>query len=105
VRRARGRFRGSASRAAAGALRIGNTVGAAMSNHRVLGPAEAGIMVVVGAVLLLLIAVGLMWPLVVVVPLALMGLWIAISLLVRAYLLRRRGYHEADRPAPGDAKL
>lgn len=101
LRRARGRFRGSASRAAAGALRIGNTVGAAMSNHRVLGPAEAGIMVLVGAVLLLLIAVGLMWPLVVVLPLAVLGLWVAISLLVRAHLLRRRGYHEADRPAQG----
>jgi len=101
-----GRFRGSASRAAAGALRIGNTVGAAMSNRRVLGPAETGTMVMVAAALLLLVAVGLLWPMLVVVPLSLLGLWIAVSLLVRAYLLRRRGYHEADRhasrPAHGD---
>ena len=38
ARRERGRLGGSASRAAAGALRIGNTVGAAITNHRVLGP-------------------------------------------------------------------
>lgn len=100
--RRRGRFRGSASRAAAGALRIGNTVGAAMSNHRVLGPAEAGVMVLVAAVTLLLILVSLLWPLVLLVPLSLLGLWIAVSLLTRAYLLRRRGYHEADRPGSGD---
>jgi cardiolipin synthase len=95
----RGRFRGSASRAAAGALRIGNTVGAAMGNRRELGPAEAGIMVVVAVVMLLLLGVAVMWPLAVVVPLAVLGLWVAVSLLVRAYLLRRRGYHETDRRA------
>ena len=32
---------GSAGRAAAGALRIGNAVGAALTNHRVLGPVES----------------------------------------------------------------
>jgi cardiolipin synthase len=87
-------------------LRIGNAVGAAMSNQRVLGPAEAGVMALVGSVLLLLLAVGLLWPMVVVAPLSLLFLWIAVSLLVRAYLLRRRGYHEADRqadrPGPGN---
>ena len=35
---------GSAGRAAAGVLRIGNAVGAAITDHRVLGPAEAKIM-------------------------------------------------------------
>ena len=99
ARRGRGRFRGSASRAAAGALRIGNTVGAAMSDRRVLGPAEAGIMVLVAGAVLVLVAVGLFWPLAVVLPLSVLGLWIAISLLVRAYLLRRRGYQESERVA------
>jgi cardiolipin synthase A/B len=105
ARRARGRFRGSASRAAAGALRIGNTVGAAMSNRRILGPAEAGIMVLVAVVTLVLIALSILWPLAVVLPLSVLGLWIAISLLVRAYLLRRHGYHEADHaPRHSDQK-
>ena len=105
ARRKRGRFRGSASRAAAGALRIGNTVGAAMSNRRVLGPAEAGIMMVVAAAMLVLVALGILWPLVVVLPLSVLGVWTAVSLLVRAYLLRQRGYHESERRARKGGKL
>ena len=87
--RVRGRLRGSASRAAAGALRIGNTVSAAMTNHRVLGPAEAGIMAAVGLVMLGLVAIALLWPMAAVLPLCLLGAWIAVSLLMRAFLLRR----------------
>jgi cardiolipin synthase len=104
--RFRNRFRGSASRAAAGALRIGNTVGAAMSNRRVLGPAEAGIMVLMAVVMLVLVALSLLWPQIIAIPLSVLGLWIAISLLVRAHLLRRRGHHESERPArdSGDLK-
>jgi cardiolipin synthase A/B len=104
ARRTRGRFRGSASRAAAGALRIGNTVGAAMGNRRVLGPAEAGIMVLVAAVMLVLIIVGVLWPLVIVLPLAALGVWVALSLLVRAHLLRRQGRHETDPAAHAGRK-
>lgn len=96
--RTRGRFRGSASRAAAGALRISNTVGAAMTNHRVLGPAEAGIMAIVGLVILGLVAIGILWPLAVVLPLCVLGVWIAVSLLVRAALLRREGQVTTDKP-------
>lgn len=39
---------GSSGRAAAGAIRIGNAVGAAFTNHRVLQPAEARLIVVAG---------------------------------------------------------
>jgi cardiolipin synthase len=46
---------GSASRAAAGALRLGNAVGAAIINRRVLGATEAGTMVGVGIGLLALV--------------------------------------------------
>ncbi len=99
---ARGRFRGSASRAAAGALRIGNTVGAAITNHRVLGPAEAGIMAMVGLVILGIVAVGLLWPLVLLLPLSLLGAWIAVSLLVRAFVLRQKGHDAGEKQADGD---
>ncbi len=97
VARARGRFRGSASRAAAGALRIGNTVGAAITNHRVLGPAEAGIMAIMSVVILALVAIGLLWPLALVLPLCALGMWIAVSLMVRAIVLRREGAKAAAR--------
>lgn len=94
--RARRRFRGSASRVAAGALRIGNTVGAAITNHRVLGPAEAGIMALVALALLGLVAIALLWPLAVALPLSLLGAWIALSLLARAYGLKRQGAAEHE---------
>lgn len=104
--RVRGRFRGSASRAAAGALRIGNTVGAAITNHRVLGPAEAGIMAAVGLAILGLVAVAIMWPLAMVIPVCAIGAWVGVSLLVRAVLLRRAKRADSKRPresedAPG----
>ena len=101
--RVRGRFRGSASRAAAGALRISNTVGAAITNHRVLGPAEAGIMVVVGLAILGIVTVGMLWPLAVVLPLCVLGAWIAVSLLVRAFVLRREGAKGAAKPTASDS--
>ena len=100
--RVRGRFRGSATRAAAGALRIGNTVGAAIGNRRVLGPAEASIMAAVAVLLIGLIAIGLLWPLAIVLPLAIFGAWIAVSLLVRAVVLRRHGIETEDKPGDGE---
>jgi cardiolipin synthase len=81
---------GSAGRAAAGVLRIGNAVGAAITSHRVLGPAEARIMFIVACLLLPLTVVAILWPRVVAVPIAVLGGWLAISLLVRAYRLRAR---------------
>lgn len=79
---------GSASRAAAGALRIGNAVGAAITDRRVLGPAEAGIMSGSALVLLAVALVGLLWPLAVVLPLVVLCVWAAVALLVRARALR-----------------
>jgi cardiolipin synthase len=81
---------GSAGRAAAGVLRISNAVGAAITDHRVLGPAEARIMFTVSWLLLLLMAVAILWPRAVALPIAVLGGWVAISLLVKAYRLRRR---------------
>ncbi len=80
---------GSAGRAAAGAVSIGSAVGAAMTGHRALGPAEARIMGAAGLVLLLLGLVALVWPWVVAVPLGVIALWLAVTLLVRARALHR----------------
>jgi cardiolipin synthase len=92
---------GSASRAAASALRIGNTVSAALTNRRVLGASESGVMAKFGAVLLALAALGLLWPMAVAVPLAVLGAWIGTSLLVRAWKLRRRAA-ASERPSERD---
>ncbi|HET9985755.1 MAG TPA: phospholipase D-like domain-containing protein [Longimicrobiales bacterium] len=98
---------GSAGRAAAGALRIGNTVGAAIGDRRVLAPAEATVVAAAGVVLLALAAVAVLWPRVLTIPLAILGLWIGGTLLARAYTLRRARRARAgavtagpDAPAP-----
>jgi cardiolipin synthase A/B len=91
---------GRASRAAAGALRIGNTVGAAFSGQRTLGPAEPGLMFSIALGFLLFTAIAVAVPLVIAVPLAVLSLWIAVTLLVRAWRLRKPGKH--GKPAGGN---
>jgi len=96
------RGRGSASRAAASALRLGYTVGAALTNRRVLGPAEAGLMFKTGLVLLTLAVLGVIWPHAVAIPVGVIAAWIAVALLVRARRLRREpGESDSDDPGPG----
>jgi cardiolipin synthase len=92
---------GAAARAAASALRIGNTVGAALGNRRMLGPAESGMMLSVALLFLALAATALIVPLAITVPLAVLALWIAVTLLVRAWHTRRGGT-EDDAAAPRD---
>lgn len=92
--------RGSTGRVAAGALRICHSVGAAIAGRRVLGPAEASLMTGAAFVLLTLAMIGLLWPLVVALPLASLAFWFAISLLVRARKLRAgRDPNSLENPA------
>jgi cardiolipin synthase len=79
---------GSASRAAAGALRLGRTVGAALTEQRVLAPTEARLVATVGALLLALAVVAVLWPRVLAISLAVIFLWMAIALLIKAHSLR-----------------
>jgi len=80
---------GSAGRATAGVLRIGNAVGAAITNNRLLGPAEARILFSAACLLLIQTIVAIVWPRVVAIPLAILGGWLAISLFLKAYRLIR----------------
>lgn len=80
---------GSASRAAAGALRIGRTVGAALAEQRVLASTEAKIVAIAGTLLLILAALLIIWPYLIAVPFALLFVWFAIALLAKARVLRR----------------
>lgn len=87
-RRGRRMARGSAGRAATGMIRLGHTVGAAITNRRELGPAEAVVMALAAALLIALAALAAYWPQGVVYPFVFVCVWVAISLLVRAYKLR-----------------
>lgn len=91
---------GSAARAAAGALRIGNAIGSVLSARRVHHPTERWLMGQ-GAIALLVVAfVGFVWPRVLAWPLGALCLWFALALLARA--LRRRKRRESPEP---DASL
>jgi cardiolipin synthase len=94
-RQRRRRGTGSASRAAAGALRIGNTVGAAITNRRVLGRAEAGIVTGVAIAFLVFALIGAWWPAAIAWPLVALAMWVSIALFIRAQKLRRQPQDDA----------
>jgi cardiolipin synthase len=76
--------------AAAGALRMGRTFGAALTARRALGAAEA-VTLVWGTLLLgALGLVGLQWPRALAYPLGVFLMWIAISWVVQTFKVLRR---------------
>ena len=90
-RRLRGRPRlnpGSASQTAARIVRLSHTVGAAITNHRELGPAERVVMYWGAGLLAILAAIAFKWPKAIAFPIAVLCAWCAVALLVRAYKLR-----------------
>jgi len=66
-------------------------VGAAITNRRVLGPAEARAMVSAGLLLLAVSGVAMTWAGVLAVPVSVMLGWVALSLFFRAATLRLQG--------------
>ena len=81
---------GSGGRAAVGAMRLGNAVGAAFTNRRVLEPVEARLMLTT-ALLLLAFAV-LIWffPRALTYPLIVLLVWVAMALVYRAVKFQSR---------------
>ena len=97
TRRARG---GSSRGAATGALRLANSIGAAITNRRVLGSAELGPLLASGVALLACAGVAAVWPRLLAWPLALLAAWVGISLIARYLNARgrksKRGHGEGD---------
>ncbi|HEY4092563.1 MAG TPA: phospholipase D-like domain-containing protein [Luteibacter sp.] len=91
---------GSSSRAAAGALRIANTVGAAITHHRVLGDTESGPVLAGAVAAIVLTIVAVLWPAVIAWPLALIGAWFAVNLTINGFALRKRRRRLKDEAAP-----
>ena len=81
---------GSSGRAAAGALRIANSVGAALTERRVLGDTEAGTLLGTALLLASLAIVAVVWPAVVGWPIGALAAWFAINTGIRALQLRER---------------
>jgi cardiolipin synthase A/B len=84
--------RGNAGRAAAGLLRLGNTMGAAITSRRPLGSSEMVITLSAAAVLLCIAIVAILWPWAISWPVVILCFWVAASLLIKAFRLfaRRR---------------
>ena len=74
---------GSANRAAAGALRIGNALGAALSPRRLHRRTDRPLLVRAGLALVALALVGMFWPRALAWPLAGIALWLGLALLLR----------------------
>ncbi|MBO9662991.1 phospholipase D-like domain-containing protein [Dokdonella sp.] len=86
----RGSQGGSTARAAAGALRLANTVGAAIANRRTLGRAESGPLLFAAALLLGAAAIAVVWPRAIAWPLAALGIWLGASLVAQYAAMRRK---------------
>jgi cardiolipin synthase A/B len=92
---------GSSGRAAAGAVRIANVVGAAFTHRRVIEPIEARITLWAGVLLLSLAILFAVLPRLIAYPLALLFVWIATALLVQSYrLYRTRVKRRLERKPP-----
>jgi cardiolipin synthase len=81
---------GSAGRAAAGAVSVGSALGAALTDRRILGPAEAGLLFLMAAVAVVVGIVGALWPRVLAWPVAVVALWSGIAWVAKGVALRRR---------------
>lgn len=91
---------GSATRAAAGALRIGHAIGSALTARRVHQPTERMLMGQGGVALAVLALIGFVWPRVLAWPLALVFLWFALALIARSLRRRRRRRTGREQDAP-----
>ena len=89
-RRSQSRNGGSASRAAAGTVRIGNAVSAACTNRRVLEPVEGRLLGAAGAILLTTAILFALFPRLVAYPLALLLAWLAFACFHKSFGLGAR---------------
>jgi cardiolipin synthase len=88
---------GSARAVTAGAMRIGSTVGAALTDRRVLGPVEARLATALGLALCALSVLVAVFPRALAIPAAVLGFWAGLALLWKGIHLRRT-LDRASRP-------
>ena len=84
---------GSSGRAAAGALRIANSLGAALTNRRVLGDTSSGPLFIGTVALAVLAVIAILWPAWIGWPFGAVAGWFALNLGIRSWRLRKRRWH------------
>ncbi|HWL16909.1 MAG TPA: phospholipase D-like domain-containing protein [Opitutus sp.] len=92
--------KGSAGRAATGAVRIGNVLGAALANRRVIEPIETRLLLWTGLSALALAILFVAFPRAFAYPAGAILAWLALALLYRGFLLRHRHRRERVNKAP-----
>ena len=85
---------GSSGRAAAGALRIANSVGAALANRRVLGDTSSGPLVIGTIALAALAVIAFAWPAWIGWPFGVIAAWFALNLGIRSWRDRKRRWRK-----------
>jgi cardiolipin synthase len=85
-----GRGGGRSGRAAASALRVANSVGAALVNHRVLSEMSSGPLLTATLLLAALAVVSFLWPASIGWPIGALAAWVAVNMGVRTWRLWRR---------------
>ncbi|WEN13930.1 phospholipase D-like domain-containing protein [Rhodanobacter sp. AS-Z3] len=85
---------GSSGRAAAGALRIANSVSAALIHRRVLADTSSGPLLLSAAILLALAVVAVLWPAWIGWPFGILAGWFALNLGIRGWRARKRRWRE-----------
>jgi cardiolipin synthase A/B len=86
-------------RMVAGAVRVGNTVAAAITNTRVLESVEANIALIAGTILAVLALVSFKYPRALAYPVGVFAAWLAAAVLYRGldlYLSKRNGDEVSD---------
>ena len=86
----------SGGRVTAGAVRVGNTVAAAIANTRVLETVESNIALIAGTVLALVAALAFKYPRTIAYPLGVFAAWVAGAILYRGMVLARREKHRSS---------
>ncbi len=96
---ARRALSGSAGRAAAGAASVGSALGAALTNRRMLGPPESGMLIATAALTLILAIVAVLYPRIVAWPIGALGAWLGLAWAWKGFGLWRQA-RSGRRAAP-----
>ena len=86
----------SGGRVMAGAVRVGNTVAAAITDTRVLEAVESNIALIAGMILAVVAALAFKYPRTIAYPLGVFTAWAAAAILYRGLVLARRERHRSS---------
>ena len=86
----------SGGRVMAGAVRVGNTVAASITNTRMLAGVESNIALIAGTVLAVVAALAFKYPRAIAYPLGVFAAWVAAAILYRGAVLARREKHRSS---------